>query len=429
LKKKSCNEEPWYYVSIGKAESDLNCFLDDICPAIKSSSNLVVAQKYTITTQSTKTGEDPIIMHVFNFEDNQGYAIMPGDKRVPSPMCFVEKGQFVDNDPTTELDDFIVSELMGMYQAARALPDSIKYEISPLSGDYTLPARAEGFSPVDTVFENNKYYVYYNWAQNGNPNGSLLETHWKQWAPFNDFCPIVWDSTNTFFRRAPAGCTIIAVGQIMAYWQLAPPVGNPYFGLNWNYISPIIDENSVPTDYTGWLMLKNLLVILGNTTNLNASYSYYGTGASQYNVNSTFVNFGYSNGGSIKDYNIDSVRLALNRGPVLGVGYSKLYHTTDGSSICDDGHTWVFDQCFNRKRPVMVYDSSWHIITGQMQTSSVLHINWGWGGAFDGYFANSRFDIMDSSSDPLYYTKSIVDTIGVDGYYQYNLQMNTGIRP
>ncbi|MCR4910866.1 MAG: C10 family peptidase [Bacteroidales bacterium] len=420
---------PWHYVSIDKAERELESFLAEIYPTLKASPKRVISERFTLRNAATKADGDPIIMHIFTFEGNQGFAIMAGDKRVPSPMCFVETGHYVEDDPDTDLDEFIMSELTGMYQAARVLPDSIKYEVSPLPNDFPLLTKADGFVPVDTIFNDNKYYVYYNWAQNGNPNGTILSTKWKQSTPFNDYCPIVWDSTNTYFRRAYTGCTITAVGQIMAFWKMNPPYGNPNYGLNWNYIEPIVDASSVPTNHTGWTMLKNLLLHLGDPENLDASYKYDGTGASQYKAARTFVNFGYVRGGSIQNYQLDSVRYALNTGPVLGVGYAKRYYKLDGSYDLDEGHTWVYDQCYSRKRPVMVYDSNWHIITGQWQIDRVLHINWGWGGVFNGYYSNSRFDARDSTSNPLLCTKSYIDTTGVDYFYQYSLQINTGIRP
>lgn len=156
-------------------------------------------------------------MHVFNFANNQGYAIMAGDRRVPSPMCFVEKGNFTEKDSNTSLDGFIMSELMGMYQAARVLPDSVKYDISSLP-DYYLTTKAP-FHPVDTVFIDGKYYVYYNWEQDATPYGTIIETQWSQDSPFNDYCPTYFDSTSMSYKHYHVGCTPTAVGQVMAFWK------------------------------------------------------------------------------------------------------------------------------------------------------------------------------------------------------------------
>ncbi|MBP5572084.1 MAG: C10 family peptidase [Bacteroidales bacterium] len=434
LEQSSLNNErqkglPWHYVSIEKAEKELEGFLAEIYPTLKSSPKRVVSERYTLKTASTKADGDPIIMHVFNFDDNLGYAIMPGDKRVPSPMCFVEAGHYEEDNQDTDLDEFIMSELIGMYQAARILPDSIKYEVSPLAEDFPLMTKADGFVPVDTVFNDNKYYVYYNWAQNGSPNGTILTTRWNQDEPFNESCPTQFDSSCMDYRHCLVGCVPVAVGQIMAYWKLNPPSGNPYYGLNWNYISPIEDSLSTPNNYTGWAMLKTLLVRLGDSVNLDANYGLNATSAYSSYAPRTFSRFGYTHKGTQKTYNADSVRLYLNTGPVLGSGYDKRSQNWLGIYEYDGGHAWVFDQCYNRKRPVMVYDSNWNIITGQWQVDHVLHINWGWGGSFNGYYANSRFNIWECMSDPPLMTKTTNSPEGIDYYFQYDLKMITGIRP
>ena len=418
-----------YYVSMSQAEQELNTIIGEVTPQLKSSHRRAISNKFTISSKGTKAGEDPVIMHVFNFGDDDGYAIMAGDSRVPSLLCFVEKGQFTQGHPDSDLEQFIMSELTGMYRLARLLPDSLKYETSPLSEDVISDIRTRGYVPVDTVYTDDRIYVYYSWSQNGNPIGTILETKWDQEAPFNNACPLLLqDTLNLTYIRAYAGCGPIAVTQIMAYWQVTPPSGHPYAGLNWNYISPIIDSTSTPTNYTGWLMLENLIRAVGDSCNLNASYKLDGTTTFTSNVPRTFSNFCYSSGGFIQDYRIDSVRNALYFGPVYGRGTSIRYLYPDGTIEDEAGHAWVFDQYYSRKRPVMVYDTSWHIITGQMLTDGLLHINWGWGGNWNGYFANSRFYKYERIIDPIR-TKTPSVTLGSDWYYQYSLKINTGIRP
>ncbi|MCR4910365.1 MAG: C10 family peptidase [Bacteroidales bacterium] len=418
-----------HFVPVEKAEYELNAFLAEISPSLKSSARRVIGHCYTIKAASTKAEGEPIILYVFNFEDNQGYAIMPGDDRVPSPMCFVEEGQYAGDDPDMDLDDFIMSELKAMYQAARVLPDSIKYEISLLPEGFIPETKASGYFPVDTVYSDDRIYVYYSWAQNGTPVGSLLETEWGQGDPFNDLCPLVWDNNDSSYVRAKAGCVPVAVAQIMAYWKLNPIAGSPYYGLNWNYISPILTRYSTPTNYTGWTMLKSLIKTLGDPDNLNAVYGADSTSASTSNVPRTFERFDYSQGGVIQNYSIDSLLQALHYGPVLGRGSSKKHYDTNGNIHYYGGHAWVFDQCLSRMRPVVVYDTDWHIITSQMQVQRLFHINWGWYRVHNGYFTNCHFDSNSPIVYPLLNTKSPSDALDVDGYYQYNLKIITGIRP
>lgn len=423
-----------YAVSIGEAEDELQSFLYGFHPRSKAIDRSIIQSRFTIVNPAAKVDGEPVVMHVFNFQDDCGYAIMAGDRRVPSPMCIVDKGHFEEQEDSTGLQTFILSELSGMYQVARILPDSLKYDCLPFSGE-EIVTKASPYYPVDTVYDNGQYIVYYNWVQAGDPVGSILPTQWKQGSPFNGNCPLYWDDGAHEYKRSVVGCVPIAVGQIMAYWTVSFQ-GTIYNSFNWNYMSSILNESSVPHNHVGWAMLKEFLVRLGDPENLNATY---GEQTESYSLNAgrTFENFGYSHGGSLQSYRADSVITALHRGPVLGRGNSKEYYYSNGSSSYGDGHAWVFDQCYNRKHPVMIYDSLWNFITGHMLGSTLLHINWGWGGSFDGFFSPFRFDINSSLLNPLdsrpslssVATKTIVDSLGVDYYYQFNLEINTGIHP
>ncbi len=408
-----------YYVSMSQAEQELNTIIAELTPQLKSSQRRSISNKFTISSKGTKAGEDPVIMHVFNFGDNDGYAIMAGDSRVPSLLCFVEKGQFAQENADNDLVKFIMSELTGMYRLARLLPDSLKYEVTPLEeAPFT---KADVFYPVDTIYQDGKYYVYYNWVIDGQPHGECLSTEWDQGDPFNQHCPMYYD---TFFHdslRCAAGCAPIAVGQIMAYWQVTPPA--PYNYLNWTFMSPILKYDSTPANLVGWGMVKTLIRRLGDSNNLDVTYGEQ-SGANPGNASRTFVNFGYTNGGSLVPYNQSSLSSSLSGGPALGRG--EICRINNEGNIVYIGHTWVFDRYVHRKRPLMVYDSSWHPITGQMLTATLFHINWGGGGLFNGYFANSRFNRTEHMDDPL---DPYIESTDTSYFYHYDLKMNIGIRP
>lgn len=344
--------------------------------------------------------------------------MMAGDSRVPSPLCFVEQGRYCERNQSEDLGEFIKDELMGMYRVARLLPDSLKYECYSL--DHIPFTKADSFYPVDTVYKDGKYYVYYNWVLDGTPCGTCLSAEWQQESPFNLLCPLYYDSVHHSYRTSRAGCTPIAVAQIMSYWQVDPP--SPYSSLDWNYMSAIQNAGSSPTDYVAWNMVQTLIRRLGDEENLDANYG-ASTPASHYNSPRTFINFGYSSGGAIQSYNYLTLRSSLSSGPALGVGYR--YETVADSTYLK-GHTWVYDRYVHRKRPLVVYDNSWHIITSQMLCSDLLHINWGWGGAYNGYFANSRFNRSEHMEDPL---DPYIESTDPTRYYHYYLQMNTGIMP
>ena len=181
-----------YYVPIERAEQELRCLLEEVNPHIKGSQGRIISDRLTFSSPLTKVGEEPLVFHVFNFENDEGYAIMAGDSRVPSVLCFVETGHFSEQRLATDLEEFIMDELTGLYRLARLLPDSLKYDSYPI--DHALFTKADTFYPVDTVYTDGKYYVYYNWVIDGQPHGECLSTEWSQNDPFNQQCPMYYDS-------------------------------------------------------------------------------------------------------------------------------------------------------------------------------------------------------------------------------------------
>ena len=63
--------------------------------------------------------------------------------------------------------------------------------------------------------------------------------------------------------------------------------------------------------------------------------------------------------------------------------------------------------------------------TTYYQTRNLVHINWGWGGIDDGYYLSTRFN---TNEGPVLTRSVTTTTYGTSGYYQYQLQMNCGIR-
>ena len=46
----------------------------------------------------------------------------------------------------------------------------------------------------------------------------LMSTHWSQWAPYNQMCPLVTNGLTGYGGRSPTGCVPVAIGQIMRYY-------------------------------------------------------------------------------------------------------------------------------------------------------------------------------------------------------------------
>ncbi|MBI4582064.1 MAG: C10 family peptidase, partial [Planctomycetes bacterium] len=69
--------------------------------------------------------------------------------------------------------------------------------------------------------------------------GPLLRTRWHQLAPYNDQAPPLWNNASQSWMRVPAGCTPVALAQLLRFWQ-HPRQGNSSHCYQWyNGIQPI----------------------------------------------------------------------------------------------------------------------------------------------------------------------------------------------
>ena len=201
--------------------------------------------------------------------------------------------------------------------------------------------------------------------------GPLLSTTWNQSPYYNMYCP----------TGSPTGCVATAMAQIMNYheWPVTgktwheymqddhPEYGKHYadFSIgNYDWLSMVDDLGGSNTDAEKEAIAK-LMRHCGVAVNMN--YDPEGSGASTTDVLYAMVNYFSYDASTIEYINFDSDDEAGwltifkneidNNRPVYYDGYSD-----------DSGHAWVCDG----------YDDA-----------DKLHINWGWGGSYNGYFAAS----------------------------------------
>lgn len=94
-------------VSLEEAENELLSILDQLeCSNSRGfdDNRREIGNSFSMTVGERKTREDEggLKAHVFNFEDEKGFAIMSGDKRFPSLIALTESG-FLEED--SEIDN------------------------------------------------------------------------------------------------------------------------------------------------------------------------------------------------------------------------------------------------------------------------------------------------------------------------------------
>ncbi len=249
----------------------------------------------------------------------------------------------------------------------------------------------------------------------------LMQSTWNQSPYYNAYCP---GSTGlgTNASAAVTGCVATTMAQIMRYWSYPAqgtgshsytqsPNSEGYPAQSANFGATTYDWASMPyansaVTATTYSPIAQLMYQCGVSVNMH--YDPTGSGAQVVGGNPS-AQYSYVNYFS---YNPNTIR-GLYRSYGTNYGSATYYYTdaawidsveTDlnigrcvqyvGDDSVDAGHTWVCDG----------YDSNGN-----------LHMNWGWGGAYDGYFAVSDLTTAGGTAD-------VFDP-------RYNDQMLKGIVP
>lgn len=194
----------------------------------------------------------------------------------------------------------------------------------------------------------------------------LIKTTWNQNYPFNKYCPV--ENANLW-----AGCVPVAIAQLMKYYQF-PRKGTGFNQYNWNgkilsadFESTLYEWEKMPetidssTDSASINAIAELIYQVGVAN--ETKYGKSGSGT-QLSESAMFNHFRYSiTRAGVENFSgiIDSVlkRKLTLRQPVYFEGTNEPGNDTGGHAFIIDG----------------------------VDDLGMYHINWGWGGHFDGYYA------------------------------------------
>lgn len=278
---------------------------------------------------------------------------------------------------TSQLKNFNTTE--GQACLAKLLEYDAQYSnqgwaIGPLSGFRTYfydNGMGATYENLSSLAGSNRDYVIvgvkeaYSFRQ----NGPLLTTQWHQDSPYNYLIP----------ASDPAGCAAIAVGQIMAYHKF------PYLAyINWN----AMDNGGVAT----------LIADIGHRVNM--TYWASGSWALPGNVESGIKSYGYKvNRTNVRA--LETEREIYANRPVLMVGGT--INLPGDLALIGDGHYWVCDGARESRYETFFFAdfppygtspySGMNVgtvtdpNTVRIESYVAFHMNWGWGGKNDGWFA------------------------------------------
>ncbi len=327
----------------------------------------------TMRKQSDEGAETGYYVIEFAADGKNGYSLVSADRRIEDVFAYTNQGTL--NDTITNL---------GLKMFCRALPYYIQEQVKDFNVD-SLYNAAMGRAMITRsgwIDDGSIHYRYMPYGfipdpdyeymgeevlyEEGTQYGTFLTTQWGQSYPYNDKLPYISGT----YQKAYAGCTLIAMIQIMAYHK------KPY-------------QNVTTADWTRFaqssqcyeVKLQDCIRTIFDA--LPKDVDSEGTGISQRNAAYFLQDNGYKV--SYKEnYSSDDMSL-----PCMVSGYNSE----------NEGHTWVVDA--KRQGQTVTYDKYekddgydiWRIYVEKHAESNPLyvHCNWGWYGSSDGWFQSGVF--------------------------------------
>lgn len=198
----------------------------------------------------------------------------------------------------------------------------------------------------------------------------MLTTQWNQSPYYNNYCP-----TGT-----PAGCTAIAVAQVMKFWNYpAIGIGSHSYACG-SYGTQ--SANFGTTTYN-WANMPNRLSSSSTSAQVNAVATLcYHVGVS--------MNMDYAPDGSAAPLLGGANSYCAKNALVNFFGYRSTLQGVYKSSYTDAQWVQLLKDELDAGRPIPYagFDpSAGHaFVFHGYNSSSQFYINWGWGGSYDGYF-------------------------------------------
>lgn len=361
--------------------------------AVPAATNISPTLLYT-RTEPDGTAD----FYVFDMAPQRGFVIVSADDVARPVIGYSTESNFDLNYTNTGLSDWMTNTATHLRAAVTqhiAANTAIRNEwLAVKSGPYTPSSRAAAVGP-------------------------LMRTHWDQAPNYNALCPM----NTTANERAVTGCVATTMAQIMKYWSY-PTVGvgsytyTPYpsgngfaypsqtasfnHTYNWGNMPNVVNSTNY-ADVAQLMYDCGVSVAMGYDIGSQGGSGAYVQESEVWGnmpcAESSFKNhFLYDpttlRGVSLNSYTVDQwfqlMKAEIQAGRVVQY---------EGADPTQGGHTWVMDG----------YDAN-----------NLMHMNWGWSGSYDGYFATTNLTAGGAN-----FISREGALIGIQPMYPYHLSAQT----
>lgn len=324
--------------------------------------------QYIIGEATTRNEAPDTLMYVFNYEDNQGFAVVSANKSTEALIAVTEQGNY-NEETTTDNPGLALYMDMAKNYVARGgiLPpgSSIGGGGLPLTEIRTVTTR-------DTL-------AYIN---------PLLEVRWGGGYPYNFYC------TNSNNLPISAGCEVIALAQLFSFYEYPANMLIDYnpnnahtLSINWDSFKSHPRHTNCNCGSSTLLDLAYMFRQIGEE--LDIEYYNNNSSANFYDIMSYFSRLNYSHSGMI-DYNTSTISNSLSNNKLVIIQGMENGETT--------GHAWLIDgyrsiEITSKEYRRQQGQLDWTLYKTTTSYESYQHFNWGYDGDSNGYYATNVFDM------------------------------------
>jgi hypothetical protein len=308
-----------------------------------------------------ETGNDSkidngVLIYVFNVDNQDAFVIVSGDDRVIPVLGYSSTSKFSNTNIPPALQKMIEGYKMQLlYAQQQDLGATPEIEEQWHNLTENIPLTAKSTSAVSP----------------------LLSTTWNQSPYYNALCP--YDYSHSEYTVS--GCVATAMAQIMKYWNY-PATGtgfhsydDPNYGTQTaNFASTTYQWSSMPNDVSS---ANNAVATLMYHCGVSVDMSY---GIAESGGSSAYVVSSASPVTQCAEY---SYKTYFGYDPATLQGLQR-------SNYSDNDWINLLKADLNSSRPLQYAgfgSGGGHtFVCDGYDAGNFFHMNWGWGGAYDGYF-------------------------------------------
>ena len=373
----------------------------DVLTRRNSNSNLVS------TRTSSLSNEDQPLAYVVNYENNEGFAILAADTKLPPVISVGDEGNF----DTESFVSFIQGR--GITRAEDELTSAQKVQYAVINNSLALQqANITGpqIQGVDTT-------VIFKCLP-------LVKTKWGQGNPYNFYSPLIMKGG--FLVKQTAGSIPVAGAQTLASlcyhhnWRPTVQLSEVY-NINWYAINKMIFEDI--NKFTSGDQSSNALVVASLIQAIKENIGFEQTGLLDEIDLLSLVNV-YQQLGIISPVcGNENSETPVTRNDIFNMIISKNYPVNAKAFDDNANEHWSFilDGWLRLEYSVLSFEiQEFATITDNIQYRfDLVHVNFGLEGLCDGYYLPDAFDLtQDKYSE---YTEE--NDIDYDGNRVYDLNV------